>query len=316
MIEFFLLFIFCSCYAQNNSTVIIQPLSSSDSVYEILSFAPSSSNIVDGYIYKISTNGFFYIRQSYLQSVNSTQINFSTRVGVIDVVEFNNTTDVTNSNFSCSLTGQSLYSPLSIVDISPFSNTTVYNVSTTFRGTGNCSGLIVAIDTFLTTNNVNITTAEGFNVQSPLITNGAKFTVRIYNYPYKLKNSRLAIGLAYFTRKARNININEIQSQPNQIAISRLSYVPIVKVDNRFAALNPTELIAGDQNVIDPFDDGRDLTESYNLIYFKVDANQPKTIIWDPQIAIFPISTSTSDGLKLVVNVALLAITVFFFLIN
>ena len=142
---------------------------------------------------KLSTNGFPYIRLSYIPNTETSQVDFSFRVGGLRLVEYNDTVGIEESNSVCEFTDKGFqWWPFNVTQIDTFESV-VANYSTTFVGRNECDGLVVGFDTFIAANNTQVSLFEN-TTEQPLLFDEPRYVYRIYSFPYKETERNISIG--------------------------------------------------------------------------------------------------------------------------
>lgn len=284
--KFIILLAFVSCKILED--VILKPK-------QVQILTKEAADPTSGTLTKISVNGFPYIRQSYISNVLDSRVDFTFRHAYLRIVEYNDSVSIQDSTSKCIFNDENFqWFPFNFTEIKT-EESLVRNYSTTFIGRKDCLGLKVGFDTFITGNNTKLSIFENTTPVS-LFQDKPRHVLRITDYPFKLRNSKLALVSAIFSEKSREKSNNEIKSIPNNIASANVSFNTFSILGNRLFNVSISDLVDSDGSGFARSDDGSLASESYNLIYIKFDQIQPQSIYWDSSLSIEILTSNSWKG--------------------
>ncbi|KND02241.1 uncharacterized protein SPPG_02722 [Spizellomyces punctatus DAOM BR117] len=255
--------------------------------------------------YSMSTSGFPRIRTFMFDkdTDGDSQFKYTFMVGLLRVVEVNDTITWRHSQSAIDLAGQH-WSPLErstkSVSLPSGQNATLNEISTTYSDP---SGALVTLSTFIAANNLTVP-----GTKSQMRPNQVKYGLEVENFPYIYQNSTLAIIKVIYSK-------SECQQDGDQIslgatgAFSWNSTLDVFKNNSRFpgsvVAAPLTMALSNDSFARAPEDSdghGGDPTggmETAKLIVFKVTSLDDShvhasKVAWDPEITVD--SAYTSDA--------------------
>ena len=145
----------------------------------------------------------------------------------------------------------------------------------------------VVLDSFLSISEASV----GKLNKTVVRPNGLKFGLDIHNFPYKYDNSKLVVVAKVESKAKRQRGEG---SKKNSLDIGskfgRIGWVPEVDLGNNQTANVTLQVVQGDipelSGRTSEDDNDRDQNETIDLMLFKIDAIQPKHVIWDPELGV------------------------------
>lgn len=254
---------------------------------QVLSYSPNSTQDTSGYLTTASNQGFPFVRFSFIQNVDTSQVTFTYRVATLRLTEFTDTIPVRDSPSFCSLVDAAPQQWTAFVSnsISPSPNILAFNYSTTFTGALQCRGLVVGFDVLLTNQSFQYTAIPGL-LPTTLLPNTAKYVLRIYNFPYRFAESRLSIVSAMFAGQQITVSNGTITTSTNQSVSAVFTFSNFAESSNGTVGVRLGDLLPADGSAVTDQDPGAVVNEDYQILPFNVETNQPSFVLWDPVLAI------------------------------
>ena len=262
---------------------------------KMVSLESRSNTTKEAVVFGFGVVGFPQIRLSYKQRSDNQTVKFQNRIGILKLIEYNETIPISSSESYCSLVGKKdSWSDITqtLVQSSNETSAVIKKFSSTFTGSGNCTGLSVTVDAFVSNSFARYNSTNTFKPY------GVKYSMSIQNYTYKYDNSSLAIIKGVFTSGNRMLNSTKREID---METAKFNWDSSCETNN---GTNTTiindELVDDSKGVATTSEDvGKDSKESVKLIAFKVQAIQPTLITWDPELELSQgeIDASTSSGL-------------------
>lgn len=224
---------------------------------------------------KFSLNGFPHLRVKYKRkNASANDLFASYRVGILALAEFNSTLPVSSRASVCRLSPASSWSNLQY-STDEQELYTFKKATTSFTGSGNCTGLTVNLDLLMASNR----TEYQNQVINP---NGVKYSIQILNFPYKLENSQLALVQGVFSKGNGTLSGNSIS-----FTEGNFNWTSSIKVDSVDGQVTASQLQEDVNNEAQSSqDDGAESGENRKLLIFEFSGARPANITWDPEVGV------------------------------